>query len=98
MLEKGIITGKKESKPGDEPSPDKPFKGQIPQHRTSPPPPPPRTPVDKGKEISWDDLDETEKALARYYKMDPTEFKKWQNEDIGDVATSGIGIKKEKEA
>ncbi len=54
--------------------------------------------MSKGKEVSWDDLDETEKALARYYKMSPTEFKEWQDEDIGDVATSEIGIKKEKEA
>lgn len=99
MLERGMISVKKEPTGEEGDSVPKAHGGPIPQHRVSPPPPPPRKP--KGgdeKEVTWDQLDETEKAMARYYKMNPTQFKEWQNADIGDVATSDIGVKKEKEA
>ena len=96
MLEKGVI------KPGvkkeDEPVPGDTHRGAIPQHRSSPPPAPPRTPTPGADEVAWNDLDETERAMCKYYKMTPTNFRAWQNAEIEDVAESEIGLKKEKEA
>jgi hypothetical protein len=89
MLEQGALPQKKETK--DVPNPDI-HKGPIPQHRSSPPPPPPKKET-KTEEVSWDDLDETEKVLCRSYKMSPKEFKEFQELNPEDVAESTIGQK-----
>ena len=66
-------------------------KGPIPQHRSSPPPPPPAKPA-ASDEVSWDDLDETERTLCNYFNMTPGVYKEMQNANAEDVAESTIGI------
>jgi len=68
-------------------------RGPIPQHRSSPPPPPPAKPAASG-EVSLDDFDETERAMCKYYKMTPGEFREFQEMNPEDVAESTVGLKK----
>lgn len=96
MFEKGVITswdGKKAE--GDETGDPPPKGGPPPQHRSSPPPPPPKGAGDGGKEVTWDDLDETEKAMAKFYKMSPSEFREFGAVNAEEVITSKIGQPKE---
>ena len=66
-------------------------KGPIPQHRSSPPPPPPAKPA-ASNEVTWEDLDETERAMCKFHKLTPSVFREWQNANAEDVAESTIGI------
>ena len=73
---------------------DSTFRGASPQHRSSPPPPAPRG-EGKTKEVSWDDLDETERQLCKFYGQTPAEFVEFRDIEADEVIDSRIGMKKE---
>ena len=91
MTRKGITTEApaKPSGGGDPP----PVGAGPPQHRSSPPPPPPkREEGDKG--VTWDDLDESEKVLCKFYEQTPAEFREFAAIGAEDVIGSTIGQEK----
>ena len=91
MTRKGVTTGEpaKPSAGGDPP----PTGGGPPQHRTSPPPPPPQR-ENKDKGVTWDDLDETEKEMCKFYKMTPAVFREFGGIESEDVIGTTIGQEK----
>ncbi|KKL69217.1 hypothetical protein LCGC14_2117150 [marine sediment metagenome] len=93
MHKKGVLpTETKPPADGDTPPPDR--SGAPPQHRSSPPPPPPKQ-AKKEAGVTWDDLDESEKTLCKFYKMDPEEFREFGGINAEDVIGSQIGQKAE---
>lgn len=66
-----------------------------PQHRASPPPPPPPPAPPGGGKTPPRQLTESEKRLAREYKMSEGEYLQWQDAEAEDVPMSNIGIPEE---
>lgn len=95
MLEKGVLPLKRTE--GDDPPKDQGgSEGRSdapPQHRSSPPPPPPKDDKGKKSEVSWDDLDETERTICRMQGMTPAEFVHLRDIEADEVATDTYGKK-----
>ena len=91
MTKKGITTAEPPKTPagGDPP----PTGAAPPQHRSSPPPPPPKR-EEEGKGVTWDDLDESEKVLCKFYEQTPAEFREFAAIGAEDVIGSTIGQEK----
>lgn len=93
MFEKGVIStwdGQAREEGDGDGGKTPPKGGAPPQHRSSPPPPPPRKKAET-TEVTWDDLDESEKTLCKFYKMTPSDFRAMQDENPEDVITSTVG-------
>ncbi|KKL00883.1 hypothetical protein LCGC14_2628100, partial [marine sediment metagenome] len=95
MHKKGVLTTETKTPLVEDVIPDK-GGGAPPQHRSSPPPPPPKQKKDETG-VSWDDLDESEKVLCKFYDMNPSEFREFGGINAEDVIGSRIG-QAEKEA